>query len=99
MPQSLLVPVDVEVFLIGFDGDGGYAHRQDTLQLHNLLDAGLNQHCPHSLETQEELGVCFQINYQVMGSDFIGDEVGSCTLSTWGKMGSWDSWALNDLKQ
>jgi hypothetical protein len=27
LSQSLIVPVDIEVFLIGFDGDGGYAYK------------------------------------------------------------------------
>ncbi|KAI8469957.1 MAG: hypothetical protein J3K34DRAFT_521754 [Monoraphidium minutum] len=72
--QALMVPVDVEVFLIGFDGDGGYAHKADSNDLLNLLNAGSNHHCPHSLESAEELGVCFQVNYQVMGQDYLGDE-------------------------
>jgi hypothetical protein len=73
--QSLVVPMHVEVFLIGFDGTGGYAHTLDTAQVLSLLHSGLNQHCPHSLETDEELGVCFQINYQALGKDDLADEV------------------------
>lgn len=92
--QSLLVPVDVEVFLIGFDGDGGYAHKQDTGMLLNLLSAGLNQHCPHSLETQEELGVCFQLNYEVLGADELGEEVRTHALGRRGRgLGSSAGWA------
>lgn len=60
-PQSLMVPVDVDVFLIGFDGNGGYAHKTDPFDLLNLLNAGTNHHCPHSLESGAELGVCFQV--------------------------------------
>ena len=74
--QALLVPIDVEVFLVGFDGDGAYAHKQDSSQLLSLVAAALNQHCPHSLETEEEIGVCFQLNWQVLGDDELGDEVG-----------------------
>jgi len=73
--HSLIVPVHVEVFLIGFDGAGAYAHKQDAQQLLKLLGAGLNQHCPHSLETLEELGVCFSVNYQVLGAEELGEEV------------------------
>lgn len=60
-PQSLVIPVDVEIFLIGFDASGGYAHQQDAGALSGLLSSGLNRHCPHSLESNEELGVCFQV--------------------------------------
>jgi hypothetical protein len=74
-PQTLMVPVGVEVFLIGFDGRGGYAFKQDTKALLSLLNSGIPHHCPHSLETKEELGVCFQINYSVLGPEELGEEV------------------------
>lgn len=73
--SELLVPLDVEVFLIGFDADGGYAHKQDAQALLALLTAALNQHCPHSLASEQQLGVCFQLNWQVMGNDELGDQV------------------------
>jgi hypothetical protein len=86
-PQSLVVPVGVEVFLIGFDGRGGYAYQQDAKAVLNLLNSGITHHCPHSLESKEELGVCFQINYQVLGPDDLGEEVrggGCCWGEDWG---------------
>ncbi|KIZ06288.1 hypothetical protein MNEG_1669 [Monoraphidium neglectum] len=75
--ESLIVPVDIEVFLIGFDGDGGYAYKQDASQLLSLLNAGASRACPHSLESGEELGVCFQMNFQVLGADALGPEAGA----------------------
>lgn len=72
--QSLIVPIDVDVILIGFEGGGGYGHKQEPDTLASLLASGLNRHCPHSLESGEELGVCFHVSYQVMGGDSLGPE-------------------------
>jgi len=69
-----MVPIDVEVFLIGFDARGGYAHAQDPAALSALLEP-LSRHCPHSLESGEELGVCFTVNYEVLGPEELGGEV------------------------
>jgi hypothetical protein len=51
------------------------ARRQDASQLLSLLNAGASRACPHSLESGEELGVCFQMNFQVLGADALGPEV------------------------
>lgn len=67
------MPVDVDVFLIGFDGGGGYGHKLEAAALANVLASGLGRACPHSLESGDEIGVCFHVNYQVMGGDELGD--------------------------
>ncbi|KIY99214.1 hypothetical protein MNEG_8751 [Monoraphidium neglectum] len=75
--QSLVVPVEVDVFLIGFEADGGYAHKVDSMMLQNLLNAGEEvTHCPRSLDTRGDLGLCFKVHYQVLGHAELGGEAG-----------------------
>jgi hypothetical protein len=77
----------VEVFLIGFDTGGGYGHRQEANALLQLLSP-ISRHCPHSLTSGEELGVCFNVEYQVVGGDEVGAEAsggarGGCRVLVW----------------
>ncbi|GBF94529.1 hypothetical protein Rsub_07063 [Raphidocelis subcapitata] len=72
--RSLTVPLPVDVFLVGFDGGGGYGHRVDPGALQALLASGPAARCPRALEGGGELGVCFQLNYRVMGARELGEE-------------------------
>lgn len=67
-PQELVVPIEVDVILVGFEADGGYGYRLDGGRLLNMLSAHLGWFCPYSWETEEELGVCMHVNFQVMSS-------------------------------
>lgn len=74
--ERLSVPLDVDVYLVGFDGDGGYGHVADAVELAKLLaGAGRPDACPRSLDTGEEVGVCFRLDYRVYGASDLGDEV------------------------
>jgi hypothetical protein len=72
--QPLLVPLGVEVFLIGFDGDGGYSHRAAADALRGLLGGMLPRACPRSLDTGEELGVCFHTDFRVFAAAELGEQ-------------------------
>lgn len=45
-PQTLTVPVEIDVFLVGFEGDGGFGYRLDATKLVSLLSASLGTVCP-----------------------------------------------------
>jgi hypothetical protein len=78
------VPVEVDVFLIGFEADGGYAHKVDSMMLQNLLNAGEEvTHCPRSLDTRGDLGLCFKVHYPVLGHAELGGEVRGGPVRGW----------------
>jgi hypothetical protein len=66
-PQELQVPVEIDVFLIGFDGDGAYGYQLQPSRLLQMLSSSLSFYCPRVWDTEEDLGVCFSVNFQVMG--------------------------------
>jgi hypothetical protein len=41
--QSLLIPVDVDILALGFDGDGGYSYTMDSTLLEEMLAATLHE--------------------------------------------------------
>ncbi|KAG2491675.1 hypothetical protein HYH03_010044 [Edaphochlamys debaryana] len=64
------MPVEVDILLVGFDGDGGYGYKVDKQALEELLGSATadNTVCPTVWETGEHAAVCFSINYVVMDS-------------------------------
>lgn len=68
VPQELVVPIEVEIVLVGFEKDGGYGYHLDSTRLLNMLSSHLGWYCPYSWETEEELGVCMHVNFQVISS-------------------------------
>jgi hypothetical protein len=77
--QELVVPIEVDIILVGFSGDGGYGYKLAPDRLLNLLSTHLQWYCPYSWETEEELGVCMHVNFQVVSNDE-DPEVGSSML-------------------
>ncbi|KAF8055392.1 hypothetical protein HT031_006759 [Scenedesmus sp. PABB004] len=67
--SELVVPIEVDVVLVGFDGEGGYGHQLKPERLLSLLSTHLQWYCPYSWETEEELGVCMHVNFQVIGGN------------------------------
>jgi hypothetical protein len=63
------VPLEVEVVLVGFSGNGGYGYKLEAERLLSLLSTHLQWFCPASWETEDELGVCMHVNFQVVGDD------------------------------
>ena len=59
------MPMEVDVFLVGFDGDAAYGYKMDPAKLHQMLVNSLSYYCPHVWDTQEELGVCFSVHFQI----------------------------------
>eukprot|EP00882_Tetradesmus_deserticola_P033751 GHRQ01038579.1.p1 GENE.GHRQ01038579.1~~GHRQ01038579.1.p1 ORF type:complete len:211 (+),score=51.37 GHRQ01038579.1:361-993(+) len=66
---ELVVPIEVDIILVGFAGDGGYGYELTPSRLLNLLGSHLQWYCPYSWETEEELGVCMHVNFQVVSND------------------------------
>ncbi|CAA0829411.1 Unknown protein [Striga hermonthica] len=51
------VPLEVNVVLIGFNGDGGYRYRIDSHKLEEFLRVGFPSHRPSCLETGQPLDI------------------------------------------
>lgn len=67
--SELVVPIEVDIILVGFSGDGGYGYKLQPDRLLNLLATHLQWYCPYSWETEEELGVCMHVNFQVVSNE------------------------------
>ncbi|CAI9267708.1 unnamed protein product [Lactuca saligna] len=51
------VPLEVNIILIGFSGDGGYRYTLDSQKLQEFLQVGFPTHRPSCLETGEPLDI------------------------------------------
>ncbi|KAL3626614.1 hypothetical protein CASFOL_030163 [Castilleja foliolosa] len=51
------VPLEVNVVLIGFNGDGGYRYKVDSQKLEEFLRVGFPSHRPSCLETGQPLDI------------------------------------------
>ncbi|KXZ46033.1 hypothetical protein GPECTOR_47g308 [Gonium pectorale] len=68
--RALVLPLEVDLLFIGFDGDGGYGYKLDRQALEELLGSATedNTICPTVWETGEHAAVCFSINYILLDS-------------------------------
>ena len=57
MQVPFQVPLEVNVILIGFNGDGGYRYTLDSQKLQEFLQVGFPSHRPSCLETGEPLDI------------------------------------------
>ncbi|KAK9933989.1 hypothetical protein M0R45_021157 [Rubus argutus] len=57
------VPLEVNVVLVGFNGDGGYRYTVDAHKLEDLLKISFPTHRPSCLETGEPIDIEHQIVY------------------------------------
>lgn len=57
MQVPFQVPLEVNVVLIGFSGDGGYRYTMDSQKLEEFLRVGFPSHRPSCLETGEPLDI------------------------------------------
>ncbi|KAJ7980405.1 Transmembrane protein [Quillaja saponaria] len=62
------VPLEVNVVLIGFDGDGGYRYSLDLHQLEALLKTSFPTHRPSCLETGEPLDIEHHLVYNAFAA-------------------------------
>jgi hypothetical protein len=65
----LLIPIRIDVFLLGFKGDGGFGVAIDANRLYSLLGTHLSVVCPTDWEAGEDLGICFQPSFQIIGAE------------------------------
>jgi hypothetical protein len=61
LPQDLVVPIEVEVVLVGFSGDGGYGYTLDSSKLLSMLSSHLQVR--HNTGWHERRGV-HRVNHQ-----------------------------------
>ncbi len=68
--QSLFIPVQVDILLIGFDTDGAYSYSLDPDELEEALSKAHSEKeiCPTILETEEQAAVCFNVNYLMLAA-------------------------------
>ncbi|MCL7033682.1 hypothetical protein MKW94_016211 [Papaver nudicaule] len=59
------VPLEVNVVLVGFSGDGGYRYELDTHKLEAFLKMSFPTHRPACLETGEPLDIEHHLSYNV----------------------------------
>lgn len=63
------MPIEIDIILVGFSGDGGYGYKLGSNTLLSLLSTHLQWYCPYSWDSEEELGVCMHVNFQVVSND------------------------------
>ncbi|CAI8610763.1 unnamed protein product [Vicia faba] len=62
------VPLEVNVVLIGFNGDGGYRYKVDAHKLEELLKTSFPTHRPSCLETEELLDIEHHLVYNAFSA-------------------------------
>ena len=63
--QSLVVPLEINVALLGFNGDGAYQFQIAEKELADFLQKSLPEHRPSCLETGQQLEISYQLKYTV----------------------------------
>ena len=63
MQVPFQVPLEVNVVLIGFSGDGGYRYTIDSHKLEEFLKVSFPSHRPSCLETGQPLDIEHHIVY------------------------------------
>lgn len=65
MQVPFQVPLEVNVVLIGFNGDGGYRYSIDSQKLEEFLRDNFASHRPSCLETAKHIDIEHHIVYNV----------------------------------
>lgn len=60
------VPLEVNIVLVGFDGDGGYRYMLDVHKLEDFLKGSFPTHRPSCLETGEPIDIEHHIIYNAI---------------------------------
>ena len=71
----LVLPLEVNIVLVGFDGDGGYRYRADAEALETFLRQSFGHFRPSSMSTGRPLEVSIELHYNVV-------HAGTCLLYT-----------------
>ena len=64
--NPLRLPLEVNVVLVGFDGEGGFRHTVDERALADFLRDSFGRYRPSCLETGEQLEVEVELRYNVL---------------------------------
>ncbi|MEW5300962.1 MAG: hypothetical protein WDW36_003849 [Sanguina aurantia] len=66
--QDLNIPIEIDLLLLGFEGDGGFGYKIEHIELEELLAATVGRQplCPSVTETQEPANVCFDVHYYTL---------------------------------
>lgn len=60
------VPLEVNIVLVGFNGDGGYRYTLDVRKLEDFLKSSFPTHRPSCLETGEPIDIEHHIIYNAI---------------------------------
>ncbi|GFH23479.1 uncharacterized protein HaLaN_21095, partial [Haematococcus lacustris] len=75
--QALSLPVEVDVVLIGFEGDGAYGYTLDSYELDEQLASGLDQEvCPTVWESGRQTALCFNLKFITLNTASLQSLVG-----------------------
>lgn len=65
------VPLEVNILLIGFNGDGGYRYKIDAHKLEDFLKSSFSTHRPSCLETGEPIDIEHHIIYNAIPVSYL----------------------------
>eukprot|EP00798_Chlamydomonas_sp_ICE-L_P018974 gene18974-25550_t len=66
--ESLFIPINVDILLIGTEGDGAFSFWTDPDRLLEALTQSHLDICPTIWETGQETAVCFSVNYEILST-------------------------------
>lgn len=75
MQVPFQVPLEVNIVLIGFNGDGGYRYTVDSQKLEEFLRVSFPSHRPSCLETGKPLDIEHHIVYNAFPVCFLSVSV------------------------
>ncbi|GFR52438.1 hypothetical protein Agub_g15012, partial [Astrephomene gubernaculifera] len=86
--RALILPIEVDVLLLGFDGDGGYGYQLERQALEELLGSATedNTICPTVWETGEPAAVCFSVNYLTLDNRLVDNAMSRLEAALTGNM-------------
>lgn len=75
------VPLEVNIVLVGFSGDGGYRYTIDSHKVEEFLRVSFSSHRPSCLETGEPLDIEHHIVYNAFPVRFFTSRLWFLALS------------------
>lgn len=76
--QHIYFPLEVDILLIGLEGDGAFHYRMDGNELEELLSTSLHgrELCPTIWDTGKPASICYNVDYVTFRSE-LGDVSGA----------------------
>lgn len=77
------VPLEVNIVLVGFSGDGGYRYALDSPKLEEFLKVSFPSHRPSCLETGQPLDIEHHLVYNTFPVSLLPSMIYACTILPW----------------